>query len=373
MRFFPSMPGACIIALLFPAFFVLAEQKDLSDSHRDKETIKIGFMIPMPSWQDDLSREALYGAKLAIEQANEGGGFAGHNFELVTRSTDGPWGSGSKRAVSLVYDDSVCAIVTSLDGRNAHLAEQVITKAQVALVVTRATDPTITKAYVPWVFRVIPNDEQQARVLAREIYKNRNLQHVLLLTADTYDSKSSAEGFLKTAKTQGRPEPGQILFSPNDDMKQLSGKLQDTNPEAIIIFSLPEIAGRLIKQIKLHYPNGSLFGSISLLYNTSLLQKFKNTSINIRAIIPGFFQTEKGKAFQISFVKRYGFKPGTLAANAYEGTKLIIDAVMETGADRDGIRQFLLQLKNYPGINGIYNFDDNGNMRSEPSLLKITR
>ena len=34
------------------------------------------------------------------------------------------WGAGSKESVSLVYEDQVCAIIGTLDGRNGHLAEQ---------------------------------------------------------------------------------------------------------------------------------------------------------------------------------------------------------------------------------------------------------
>ncbi len=82
--------------------------------------------------------------------ANERGGFNGSPFKLVVRTTEGPWGAGSKESVGLVYEDEVRAIVGSLDGRNAHLAEQVVAKSHLVYMETKATDPTLSQAYVPW-------------------------------------------------------------------------------------------------------------------------------------------------------------------------------------------------------------------------------
>jgi len=88
--------------------------------------IKIGLLIP-----DNSSVEAKYGAELAVQKANEKGGINGQMFQLVTRSMEGPWGTGSKEAVNLIFNEKVWAIMGSHDGRNAHLVEQVTTKTRV--------------------------------------------------------------------------------------------------------------------------------------------------------------------------------------------------------------------------------------------------
>ncbi len=363
------LPGISF-TLFFPAFFVYATANNPGNPEPEK-TINIGFIIPMPTDKDDLSREAVYGAQLAIEEANDKNGFLDIPFKMVIRSADGPWGAGSKRAVSLVYEDEVSAIVTSLDGRNAHLAEQVITKAQVALIVTRATDPTITKAYVPWVFRILPNDEQQAEVLANEIYQKRKFRHVLVLTSNTYDSKGGATAFFKTVQVENHPIPQQILFETGNDMKRLAETVQNAKTDAIVIFGLPHESTSLIKQLHVKHINIPVFGSVSSLFDNTLIHELKNTESEILIISPGFLQTENGLAFQTSFKKKYGFMPGAVAANAYEGIKLMIHAIMNAGPDRDAIRDFFLHINNYQGINGTINFDDNGNLKTEPCLMNI--
>ena len=100
-----------------------------------QSTIKIGFLIRDKS--DLAVRQA---AQEAIEEANSNGGHKGQPFELVTRSCDGPWGMTSKQAVALIYEDQVSILVTALDGRNAHLAEQVAAKSHVVILSTLSSD-----------------------------------------------------------------------------------------------------------------------------------------------------------------------------------------------------------------------------------------
>ncbi|NQU79931.1 MAG: hypothetical protein HQ543_00240 [Bacteroidetes bacterium] len=127
------------------------------DKTKQGETIKIGLLIP-----DKEALAAKHSAELAIRKANSRGGYSGLPFQLVVRSTEGLWGNGSKDSVSLVFDDEVVAIMGSLDGRNAHLAEQVATKTRLIFLSSWATDMTLSKALVPWYFRCLPNDKQQA-------------------------------------------------------------------------------------------------------------------------------------------------------------------------------------------------------------------
>ena len=83
---------------------------------------------------------------------------------------EGPWGTGSKQAVNLVFDEEVVAMLGSHDGRNAHLVEQVSAKSRVVFLSAWSGDPTLAQAFVPWFFNCVPNDLQQADVLIEEIY-----------------------------------------------------------------------------------------------------------------------------------------------------------------------------------------------------------
>ncbi len=135
-----------------------------------------------------------------------------------------------------------------------------------------------------------------------------------------------------------------------------------------MFYGLPEETPTFLKQTPSDFP---VFGPLSLLYDDSLIKTLKTSGKEILAVSPGFLVSDRGKAFQHLFKDRYGFLPGAVAANAYEGMKMMIDAVMQNGSGRDSIREFLLNIRDYPGINGTINFDDNGNLESWKGILKI--
>jgi len=111
-----------ILMLVFPFRAPAQDQPDIPEEHLSPNgKIAIGLLLP-----DRSHWKVAEAATLAIEEANSKGGYKQHKFELVIRTAEGLWGAGSKESVSLVYEDHVRAIIGSLDGRNGHLAEQVI-------------------------------------------------------------------------------------------------------------------------------------------------------------------------------------------------------------------------------------------------------
>ncbi len=151
---FRSLSLVCFL-IVFVSKPAITGAQALGHSDQQGRKVKIGLLIPGPE-----ALAAKHGAELAIREANEAGG--NQTYQLVVRSTDGPWGAGSKESVSMVFEDEVVAIMGSLDGRNAHLAEQVATKTRIVFLSSWATDMTLSKAFVPWYFRCLPNDHQQA-------------------------------------------------------------------------------------------------------------------------------------------------------------------------------------------------------------------
>ena len=167
-----------LLLFTFPAF-----------TQNSQETIKIGFLI-----RDKGDLAILQTAQHAIDEANAKGGYKGQKFELAIKSCDGPWGVTSKQTVALIYDDQVPIVVTALDGRNAHLAEQVTAKSHVVMLSTLTSDPTLSRAYVPWYYRMVPDDKQQASALVDEIYIENKARDVAI-KADYSSLRASAELF----------------------------------------------------------------------------------------------------------------------------------------------------------------------------------
>ncbi len=348
------------VTAFFSFFFIIsvfAQEKDLN----------IGFLIP-----DRTSVAARDGALLAVKKANEQGGCDGKKFSLIIRSTAGLWGTGSKVAVSMIFDYDVLAIAASLDGRNAHLAEQITTKTKVAFVSTWSTDMTLSYAFVPWFFRVIPDDMTQGRSLLQGIAGlKEKTGDVLLVSEDTYDAKNAMGTFMKIVEKRTGNIPRQMLIkkeSGTDDPGMTDFSIPAA--ETYLLFGTPALAAAFLEQYHHRGLTAPVFGNLSITDDRQAHTQDLSRLENVVTISPGFWFTDKGIAFQKNFRKQYGYDPGPAAAYAYDGINVIIEAVRKAGTNRNRIIGYLSGIR-YEGVTGEIRFDDKGNRREQPRLMII--
>lgn len=363
MRFLKFIFQVCLFPSLAYAFpFLSATQY----SNGSDETVKIGLLIP-----DNRSLAAKNGAEIAIQNANEKGGLNGMPFQLVVRSMEGPWGTGSKEAVNLIFEEEVWAIMGSHDGRNAHIVEQVAAKARIVFLSAWASDPTLSQAFVPWYFSIVPNDLQQADGLIEEIYNRRGLTKITVVSDHSYDSQSALRNFLKKMAIAGKPEPLQLLLDSNGkNINNLTEKIFRIDPGCVVMFVKPPSSRKIVEQMNLNHLNRPVFGSPALLNENYLtgneLKDYENTII-VSSPDPS---DSKGMSFSKEFKETYGTLPGVVAAYAYDGMNILIEAIRKAGTDRDKIQKSMAEIK-YEGVTGIIQFDEKGNRKGISGFVEI--
>jgi ABC-type branched-subunit amino acid transport system substrate-binding protein len=328
---------------------------------------KIGLLIP-----DQKALAAKHGAELAIRKANEAGGSL--TCQLVVRSTEGPWGAGSKESVNMVFEDEVVAIMGSLDGRNAHLAEQVASKTRIVFLSSWATDMTLSKAFVPWYFRCIPNDHQQAVSLVQEIYQRRKLKNVAILATESYDSRHAASTFVQVTRSMNIAAPREYICDPSG--QHLPGTLteiEELGIEAVVLLGGPEFASKIIPVLKQQNINQMIFGTLAVADGQKAISPDWNSLEGIVLVSSGHWFTEEGMAFQKEFFKNFGYQPGAAAAYAYDGINIIIGVIRKAGLDRDRIIEAFAAAHHKSGITGDIQFDAKGNRSESSGLMTIKK
>ena len=137
----------------------------------DVDEVRIGFLGPVENHPDErLGKAMLNGAQLAIDEANAAGGYGGKPFKLMLHNDPAIWGASSNEMVKMAYDDKVWAMLGSISGDSTHIALRVSLKAEVPIVNSAATDPTIPETIIPWYLTTIQDDRVQGYTLARRIY-----------------------------------------------------------------------------------------------------------------------------------------------------------------------------------------------------------
>lgn len=363
---FRSLSLVCFLIVIVcgPA---ITRAQTLDHNNEQDKIVKIGLLIP---YHEALA--AKHGAELAIRKANEAGG--NRTYQLVVRSTEGPWGAGSKESVSMVFEDEVVAIMGSLDGRNAHLAEQVATKTRIAFLSSWATDMTLSQAFVPWYFRCIPNDHQQATSLVQEIYHKRKLETLATISTEAYDSRHAASTFVKVASSLNMAAPRQFLYgSSGKNLPEILTDIEKHGIEAIVLFGEPEFASEIIPMLKQRSMNQMIFGTLAVTDGQKAASPDWSCLEGSILVSSGHWFTAEGIAFQSAFYKTFGYQPGAAAAYAYDGINVIIGVIRRAGVDRDRIIEAFVEANHKSGITGDIQFDVNGNRSGCARLMTIRK
>lgn len=333
----------------------------------NKESLTIGLLV-----DDGNELEARFAAGLAVEKINTAGGINGIPLKLIIRSAEGSWGSGSSKVVDLVFKEKVNCILGSIDGRNSHLAEQVIAKTQVLYLSAWASDPTLSKAYVPWYFSIVPTDDQQAILLLNEIYSKGKINKILVLHDRTYDAEQALKSLLYSSKEMKdlgiTPLGLSSSGSASDDFR--SG-IENSKAEAIILLGrklpLSDILvqfGALAKDIPI-YTNLSAQASEEIITNQA-----GNNKIPLNMITPKQRPGREPDTFKKAFYKKYNRMPGPIAAYAYDGIMIMAEALRQSEHIDDKLLEALSQI-NYQGLTGHIQFDSLGRLKSTSQLLII--
>jgi branched-chain amino acid transport system substrate-binding protein len=355
------------LTFLFSAIPIQAAMCNaLKDPGNIVDTVKIGLLI-----QDNKSFAARDGASLAILKANEQDPGKKIAFSLVVRSMEGPWGTGSKQVTSLIFDDKVVALIGSHDGRNAHLAEQVATKVQVVFISVWSGDPTLAQAFVPWYFSCTPNNDRQAETLYSEIYLKKHLSGVVFISDKSYDSNMAFRSFNKKTEESGRKKPVQLIFDGSDTgCRNIIDAIKINKPDCIILSGEPSSASILIGQLRRLNIQTPLYGTLSLLDENELkeedLKKYESCSV----ITSGHWFGTSGNNFRKEFYGKFGYYPGAVASYAYDGTRILIEAVRNAGTSRENIQTYLSGIK-YRGATGEIKFDSKGNRQGSAIIMNI--
>ncbi len=343
-------------------------------------TIRIGILAPTHGPEKADGEAILTAAKMAIQDASRKPLPGGRHLALaVADESVPPWGLLGDEIIHLAMQDQVVAIVTGADGVAAHLSEQIGNKIGVATL-TLSADDTTTEINMPWIFRMGPSDTQQAEAIARNLYKVHGYQRVLLVSGRGHDGHIAIEDYLKEVHKLGAPVPASLVINPlHPDGNSLPTIIKAKAPQAIVLWTLPENAKKLIHAIRAEGCHAPIYVSQKSVQAGSGL-RFAPPGKGISKAASGMDlytvdsrQTES--SLRRSFVRRYRLATGTLpspaAAETYDAVRLVARAVRAAGPNRARVRDQISAVRELAGVSGTITFDDQGNNRTKVYLVRL--
>ncbi len=386
------------------------------DAHHDLQgsEIKIGLLAPLSGPHQEEGKALLEAAQLAIEDEAASPLPEGRRLSIVPRDQSGPWGRTSNEVVHLVYEDQAVAIVTSLDGGSAHLAEQVGNRVGIP-VVTLSSDPTTTQINLPWIFRLGPTDAQQAHAFARDIYVARKLKQVILITENGHDGRVGGEQFEKAARELNAPPVIQLAIDPADwNPGSVAKQIAAQKPDALVFWTGHETAAKLVPRFRSKFPTAPVYlcqeaaqgrfedsapkqckcreralkmsdeaassydgivsasaGNTGTSSSLRLAGSSDTEQKNIWIVTPRLAESSLRESFEKRFRERVGALPTPAAAQAYDAVRILAAALRRSGPNRARLRDALAELSPYAGASGVISFDHAGNDLSDVTLVRL--
>jgi len=350
----------------------IPEPKDLTE-------VRIGFFGPIEHNSESvLGLRMLHGAQLAVEEANARGGYGGKPFKLMlhndynnwqakavygdVRPTEPAiWGSAADEAVKMAYDDKVWAIFGSISSESTHIALRVALRAELPVVSSANTDPTVPETTIPWYFGTMQDDKQQYLTLARHIYTELGLKRVAVLRSSSRYGRFGLGKLLDVSRRLGHPVVMEQIFQPGDtDYAKQIRVIRSSRPDAVVLVGDEPEAAAILKQMRAAGMKQRAFGVHRTLGDT-LLKEAGDAAEGFEAVFP-YDPTRNDPRwldFNRRFEDRFHEKPEQFASLAYDAMNALLDSICKAGLNRARIHDALANIEEYDGVTGHMVFDPN--------------
>lgn len=341
------------------------------NTQSDSNTLRIGLAAPISGTQAQYGAAFKNGAELAAAQINDAGGIDGKKIEIVIEDDKGDSNEAVNVANKFVSDKSILSVVGHFNSSATLATAPVYNKNKIVQISPSSSAPGVTDAG-EYTFRVITTDAFQADYLAKWSAELGYSKVALI-----YEQSDFGLGLLDVYKKSAPSNNIEIVaaeaYNPGDkDFSTALTKIKDKQPEAIFIggfYNEAALISQQAKKLNLHVD----FIGVDSLYSEALLDLGKESVEGFKII--GFFfpggDNEAANKFAADYQAAYSSEPDTYAAYSYVATSLVIEAIKEKGADREGIKTYLETLKDYQGATGVLSFDENGDVETVPSRLVV--
>ena len=354
--------------------------RDIPDPDlKDLTEIRIGFLGPIDKNPDQVfGQRMLNGAQFAVDRANLRGGYCGKPFKLMPRNdydnwqakavygdnrptSEDIWGAASNQTVKMVYDDKDWAIFGSISSESTHILLRVALRAEIPIVNSASTDPTIPETYIPWYFTDLQDDRVQANTLARYIYDELKLKRVALLRINNRYGRFGSPKFKDASQRLGHPVVIEQRYpAGTTDFTRELRAIQASRADGIVLWNDQPQTAMILKQMHELGMKHRVFGSYRTI-GDDLIAQAGDMAEGFEAVFPyDAARTDpRWQKFNTDYAATYQEKPEQFASLAYDAMNVLLGSVCEAGLNKGRIMDALAQVYEYDGVTGHMVFDTN--------------
>src|ERR1700733_898434 len=334
----------------------------ISSARAQGATLKIGMCAPVTGPAAESGGYAVKGAKLALDAVNKAGGVMGKQLELIVED-DQTTNPGIVLAFSkLAANPDIVGFLGSIRSTQVHaMAPDVLKLGKPVMI--GGTDPKLTHMGNQWLFRCRPNDSYSGSVIAD--YGVNTLGKKKWAVLHSTDAFGTAGGNALT-------EALEKLGMPPVLDQGYANQSQDFTPVALAIkqsgadilgsyFTFENDLGIFARQLRQLGVTIPWVGSPSITNITAL--KLASPALYRTFGVADYAEdsSDASKAFGKVYRDAVKVAPDNQSSWPYDAINVLCASINKAGSTDPGkIRDAILSTKKFPGAEGEYNFDQNG-------------
>jgi branched-chain amino acid transport system substrate-binding protein len=329
---------------------------------RGAEPLKIGMVAPLTGPAAEVGRYQTQGAKLAAEEVNKAGGVLGRPIELVIEDSQST-NPGSVLAFSkLAGDKDIPAFIGPTFSTQIHATAPDIQRLGKPVMIG-GTDPQLTHMGNPWLFRFRPNDTYSARVIADYGVKTLDKKKWAIVHSTDAFGTSGMKNLVEDLKGMGvEPALVQGYTNNSQDFTPVVLAVKQSGADVMATYmTLPPDLAIFARQLRQLGVNIAWVGSPTTVATDSL--KLAGPALYGTYAVADFAadSSPAAKEFATKYEATYKSAPDYHGAWTYDAVHVLALAIDNAKSlEPQKIREAILSVRDYPGVEGTYNFDQNG-------------
>ncbi|WP_036172129.1 branched-chain amino acid ABC transporter substrate-binding protein [Massilia sp. 9096] len=359
----PSKLKTAQLAPLLAALLAIGAHASAQD-----QVVRIGVSGPLSGANAFAGKDDENGVRLAVEELNTQKIKVGGKpvrFELQSEDDQGDPKAGVNVAQKFV-DAGVKFVLGPYNSGVAIPASRVYNDAGI-LMSTVGTNPKITQARYPTVFRIVASDNQVGGSMAAYAAKELKIKTVGVIDDRTAFGTGIADEFAKQARASGLTVAGREFTTDKaSDFATILTSFRAKKVDAIFFGGYAPQGAPMARQMKqLGMANVRLLGGDTLC--SPEMAKLGGDAVggNVMCAQAGAMLDKQagGPAFKARYKQRFGRDADVYAPFFYDQTMFIAQAMKSANAVDPAAVNRQLRTLTYQGVAGSYAYDANGNLK----------
>ena len=333
-----------------------------------QDVIKIGVTQPLTGAVAASGNYVTNGAKIAAEELNAGDGVLGKKVELIIEDNKSNPKEAVATAEKLIVGDKVPVLMGAWSSTYTLAVMPKLMEYGVPMVVETSSSGKITTSGNPWIFRISPTSEMEAKAFADKV-DSFGIKKADFLTVNNDWGLGAAQQFSKMLEEKGI-EVGvrETMDAKATDMSAQLAKIKASGGDTLFVTTGVEQITLVLKQAKeqqIEHKVITTGGSSSPDQLIEQAGEAANGSYHLLFFAPWFPETAPNPDIATKFVEEwkkrdYNFAGLTEGFRGYDGIMTIAAAIEGAGeADPKAIQAALWDVK-VKGVNGNISFIKQG-------------